>query len=71
MDYCREKLSAVPEAEQCGWLKGRYGLSWRIVPSVMDNMLQDHDPERLARVTRAFLKMKKLDLAAPQRVYGK
>lgn len=64
-----EKLSAVPDAEQCGWLKDRYGLSWQIVPAVMDKMMQDPDPERLARVTRAFLQMKKFDLAALHRAY--
>lgn len=69
IDYYWEKLSAVPEAEQCGWLKDKYGLSWQIVPTVMDKMMQDHDPERLARVTQAVLKMKKFDLAALQRTY--
>ena len=68
-DYYWEKLSAVPEAEQCGWLKDRYGLSWQIVPTVMDKMMQDHDPERLTRVTQAVLKMKKFDFAALQRAY--
>ena len=69
IDYYWEKLSAVPEAEQCGWLKDRYGLSWQIVPAVMDKMMQGDDPERLARVTQALLKMKKFDLAALQRAY--
>jgi predicted 3-demethylubiquinone-9 3-methyltransferase (glyoxalase superfamily) len=64
IDYYWAKLSAVPESEQCGWLKDKYGLSWQIVPTVMAKMLQDHDFERLARVTQAFLKMKKFDLAA-------
>jgi predicted 3-demethylubiquinone-9 3-methyltransferase (glyoxalase superfamily) len=63
------ELSAVPEAEQCGWLKDRYGLSWQIVPRAMDRMMQDRDPGRLARVTRAFLEMKKFDLAALQQAY--
>jgi predicted 3-demethylubiquinone-9 3-methyltransferase (glyoxalase superfamily) len=63
IDYYWSKLSAVPQAEQCGWLKDGYGLSWQIVPAVMDKMMQDKDPEKLARVTRAFLKMKKFDLA--------
>jgi len=43
IDYYWEKLSAVPEAEQCGWLKDKYGLSWQIVPTVMDEMLKDKD----------------------------
>jgi predicted 3-demethylubiquinone-9 3-methyltransferase (glyoxalase superfamily) len=69
IDYYWEKLSAVPEAEQCGWVKDRYGLSWQVVPAIMDKMMQDQDPERLARVTQAFLKMKKFDLAELQRAY--
>jgi predicted 3-demethylubiquinone-9 3-methyltransferase (glyoxalase superfamily) len=69
IDYYWTKLSAVPEAEQCGWLKDRYGLSWQIVPSAMKTMMQDRDPERLSRVTQAFLKMKKLDLATLQKAY--
>ncbi|SDG83980.1 VOC family protein [Nitrosomonas sp. Nm132] len=69
LDYYWEKLSAVPEAEQCGWLKDKYGLSWQIVPTIMDRIMEDQDPERLARVTQAFLKMKKFDLAALQRAY--
>ncbi len=69
IDHYWEKLSAVPEAEQCGWLKDKYGLSWQIVPSIMDTMMQDKDPERVSRVTQAFLHMKKFDLAALQRAY--
>jgi len=69
IDYYWEKLSAVPAAEQCGWLKDRYGLSWQVVPTVMDTMLRDENPERRARVTQAFLRMKKFDLAELQRAY--
>jgi predicted 3-demethylubiquinone-9 3-methyltransferase (glyoxalase superfamily) len=57
-------LSAVPEAEQCGWLKDPFGLSWQIAPSAMQRMLRDSDEQRLARVTKAFLGMRKFDLAA-------
>lgn len=69
IDYYWEKLSAVPEAEQCGWLKDKFGLSWQITPSAMDEMLKSSDPEQLDRVTQAFLKMKKFDLAELQRAY--
>jgi predicted 3-demethylubiquinone-9 3-methyltransferase (glyoxalase superfamily) len=69
IDYYWRMLSAVPEAEQCGWLKDRYGLSWQIVPTLMNEMLKDKDAEKLARVTEAFLKMKKFDIAALQRAY--
>jgi predicted 3-demethylubiquinone-9 3-methyltransferase (glyoxalase superfamily) len=69
LDHYWEKLSAVPEAEQCGWLKDKYGLSWQIVPAVLENMLQDKDARKVARVTEAFLKMKKFDIAALERAY--
>ena len=69
IDYYWEKLSAVPEAEQCGWLKDKFGLSWQIVPTAMDEMMKDKDPKKLARVTEAFLKMKKFDIAALKRAY--
>ena len=69
IDYYWEKLSAVPEAEQCGWLKDKYGLSWQIVPTAMTQMLKDKDKKKLGRVTEAFLKMKKFDIAALKRAY--
>lgn len=69
IDYYWERLSAIPEAEQCGWLKDKYGLSWQITPVAMDRMMNDQDPERVARITQAFLKMKKFDLAELERVY--
>ena len=69
IDYHWEKLSAVPEAEQCGWLKDKYGLSWQIVPAALEKMLQDKDALKVARVTEAFLKMKKFDIAALKRAY--
>jgi predicted 3-demethylubiquinone-9 3-methyltransferase (glyoxalase superfamily) len=69
IDYYWEKLSAIPEAEQCGWLKDKYGLSWQIVPAEMDQMMNDKDPGRVARVTEAFLQMKKFDLAELERAY--
>ncbi|RAP74777.1 VOC family protein [Paenibacillus montanisoli] len=69
IDYYWEKLSAVPEAEQCGWLKDQYGVSWQIVPTEMDEMMGKGTPEQIACVTKAFLKMKKFDLAELQRAY--
>lgn len=69
IDYYWEKLSAYPEAEQCGWLKDKYGLSWQIVPNIMDEMLKDSDEKKIARVTEAFLQMKKLDVAKLKEVY--
>lgn len=69
IDYYWGKLSAVPEAEQCGWLKDKFGVSWQIVPSVMGQMMSDKDPDKLARVTEAFLKMKKFDIETLERAY--
>lgn len=62
IDYFWGKLSAVPEAEQCGWLKDKYGVSWQIVPTAMDAMMSSDDQEKIARVTQVFLKMKKFNI---------
>ncbi len=69
IDYYWERLSADPQAEQCGWLKDRYGVSWQIVPTILEQMLRDQDGEKVARVTEAFLKMKKFDIEALVRAY--
>jgi predicted 3-demethylubiquinone-9 3-methyltransferase (glyoxalase superfamily) len=69
IDYYWEQLSADPKAEQCGWLKDRYGLSWQIVPTALSKMLQNRDQRKVARVTEAFLKMKKLDMATLKKAY--
>lgn len=70
IDHYWDSLTADPTAEQCGWLKDRFGLSWQIVPTAMDAMMADPDPAKIARVTEAFLQMKKFDLAALQRAYA-
>ena len=67
IDYYWEKLSAVPESEQCGWLKDKFGLSWQVVPAIMDEMLRSSDSEKLGRVTKAFLQMKKFNIAELRR----
>lgn len=69
IDYYWEKLSAVPESENCGWLKDKFGLSWQVVPIGIDEMLADRDEKRVARVTQAILKMKKIDLAELEAAY--
>lgn len=69
IDYYWEKLSAVPEAEQCGWLEDKFGVTWQVTPRVLDEMLLTDDAEQKRRVMEAFLPMKKLDLAAIQRAY--
>lgn len=70
IDYFWSKLSAEPKAEQCGWLKDKFGLSWQIVPTAMDEMLSDKNEPKLARLTEAFLKMKKFDIAKLKEAYG-
>jgi predicted 3-demethylubiquinone-9 3-methyltransferase (glyoxalase superfamily) len=64
VDYYWNALSEGGEEGPCGWLKDKYGLSWQIVPDELVEMMKDPDPERVQRVTRAFLGMKKLDLDA-------
>ncbi|MBA3732988.1 VOC family protein [Patescibacteria group bacterium] len=63
IDYYWSKLSFFPESEQCGWLKDKYGLSWQVVPSRMNEMMSTGTSEQKSRVTAAFLKMKKFDIA--------
>lgn len=69
LDYYWDKLSAVPEAEQCGWLKDKYGVSWQIVPKAMNEMMSKGTPNQIARVTQAFLPMKKFDLEKLKKAY--
>lgn len=69
IDYFWGKLSFVPEAEQCGWLKDKFGLSWQIVPAILESMTTDRDPEKVERVTAAFLNMKKFDISALKKAY--
>jgi predicted 3-demethylubiquinone-9 3-methyltransferase (glyoxalase superfamily) len=64
VDYYWEKLTEGGQEVQCGWLKDRYGLSWQVVPSGMDEIFSDPDPGRAERAMRAMLRMKKLDIAA-------
>ncbi|MBI3143899.1 MAG: VOC family protein [Pseudogulbenkiania sp.] len=71
VDYYWEKLSEGGDeaAQQCGWLKDRYGVSWQVVPTVLPQMLSDADYAKSERVMTALLQMKKLDIAALQRAY--
>jgi predicted 3-demethylubiquinone-9 3-methyltransferase (glyoxalase superfamily) len=70
IDRLWERLLEGGEAQQCGWLKDRFGLSWQIVPSALDRMLRDGDPERSDRVMAALLQMVKLDIAQLERAYN-
>ncbi|MDQ3956209.1 MAG: VOC family protein [Actinomycetota bacterium] len=69
IDYYWDRLSAVPESEQCGWLKDRFGVSWQITPTILDELLSRGTEEQTARVTQAFLEMKKFDIAELRRAY--
>ena len=70
IDFYWEKLSAVPESEQCGWLKDKFGVSWQITPTAMDKMMASGDKEKIAKVTQAFLKMKKFDIKKLEEAYN-
>lgn len=71
VDYFWEKLGEGGDenAQQCGWLKDKYGLSWQIVPSVLIELMGDPDPEKARRVTEAMLQMKKIEIPALERAY--
>jgi len=60
VDYFWEKLSAVPEMDQCGWVQDKFGLPWQIVPRMLGELMTDPDREKVYRVTNAMLKMKKI-----------
>ena len=66
VDYYWEKLSAGGDekAQQCGWLKDKYGVSWQVVPAVLGELMTDRDPEKASRAMKALLRMKKIDIAA-------
>jgi len=70
VDYFWHHLSAVPEAEQCGWLKDKFGVSWQIIPKKMGELLSDPDEKKANRVLMRMLKMKKIDLAELERAYA-
>lgn len=70
VDRLWDKLTADGgEESQCGWLKDQYGLSWQIVPAVLDEMLSDPDPAKAQRVMQAMLQMKKIEVAGLRRAY--
>ena len=69
VDYFWSKLTQGGEEGPCGWLKDRFGLSWQVVPAAIPKMMTDPDRTKSARVMNAFMKMKKLDIAALQRAY--
>lgn len=70
VDYFWEKLSAVPESEQCGWCKDKFGLSWQIIPRRMGELLNDPDQEKSGRAMQAMLKMKKIVVADLEKAFA-
>ena len=69
VDYFWNRLSAVPEAEACGWLKDRFGLSWQIVPRQMGDLLGNPDRKKALAATNAMLQMKKIVIADLQKAF--
>jgi predicted 3-demethylubiquinone-9 3-methyltransferase (glyoxalase superfamily) len=70
VDYLTAKLSAVPEAEQCGWVKDKFGVSWQISPAILEEIFVNGSREQINRVTQALLPMKKLDIATLKRAFA-
>ena len=72
IDEMWEKLSkgGDKKAQQCGWLKDKYGLSWQIVPTMLGEMMQDKNPEKTNRVMQAILQMKKIDIKTLKQAYA-
>lgn len=69
IDYFWERLGEGGKESRCGWLKDKFGLSWQVVPAALAKMLIDADAAKSQRVTKAFLQMKKFDIAALERAY--
>jgi predicted 3-demethylubiquinone-9 3-methyltransferase (glyoxalase superfamily) len=69
VDYYWDRLMEGGEAQMCGWLKDKYGLSWQIVPTILGQLLGDKDAEKAQRVMQAMLKMVKIDIAGLKQAY--
>jgi predicted 3-demethylubiquinone-9 3-methyltransferase (glyoxalase superfamily) len=69
IDHYFDSLSADPSAEQCGWLKDKFGVSWQVTPTRLDELMSNGTQEQIDRVTQAFLQMKKFDLAELEKAY--
>ena len=67
--YWKRLLADGGQESQCGWLKDKYGLSWQVVPTVLDEMIADPDKEKAERAMKAMLGMVKLDIAELQRAF--
>ena len=71
IDYYWEKLSADPRAEQCGWLKDKFDISWQVWPTVIGEMMKNGTREQIDRLTQTFLPMKKFDIAKLKNAFEK
>ena len=69
VDYYWQRLSEDGEEGDCGWLKDRYGVSWQIIPTAMNEMISDSDPKKSQRAMQAMLQMKKIDIATLERAF--
>jgi predicted 3-demethylubiquinone-9 3-methyltransferase (glyoxalase superfamily) len=69
VDHYWEKLSDGGEKSRCGWLKDKFGLWWQVVPTILNELMTDKDPQKAKRVMEAMLKMEKIDIAPLQRAY--
>jgi predicted 3-demethylubiquinone-9 3-methyltransferase (glyoxalase superfamily) len=69
VDELWEKLSAGGRKDRCGWLQDKYGLSWQIIPSVLNTMLRDKNPAKANKVMQAMLQMDKIDIAQLKQAY--
>jgi len=69
IDYYWNKLSAEPEAEQCGWLKDSFGVSWQVVPAILDEMIEKGTEQQINNITETYLKMKKFDIQKLMEAY--
>ena len=70
IDHLWKNLSSDPKAEQCGWCKDKFGITWQIVPSILTKFLSGADKSKVERVTKAFLQMKKFDIAKLKEAYN-
>jgi len=70
VDRLWEKLLEGGRAQQCGWLKDRFGVSWQIIPSALGRLMSDPDPEKAQRVVQAMMGMVKIEIAGLERAYA-
>ena len=72
IDYYWDKLTegGDPKAQQCGWCKDKYGLSWQVVPTILDDMIADPDKEKAGRAMNAMMQMKKIDIAKLEEAFN-